>query len=179
MEQDTECCAIQLESKFSNIYILTTYRVLTGDFKQFISKLDCIIHYLYKPRAEFIISGDVNTDFLTESHHKQRLVSLLTSFNLTSTVNFPTRIQNGSSTTIDNVFIDTTRKDRYSIKSMKNGLSNHDAQLIVINNVKPVVINCNCKKQTRLINDLTTKEFTTHLRNENWDRYITTAMVLI
>jgi hypothetical protein len=26
MEQDTECYAIQLESKFSNIYVLATYR---------------------------------------------------------------------------------------------------------------------------------------------------------
>jgi hypothetical protein len=63
-----------------------------------------------------MISGDVNTDFLTESHHKQCLVPLLASFDLTSTVNFPTRIQNGSSTAIDNVFIDSTRKDHYSIK---------------------------------------------------------------
>jgi hypothetical protein len=50
-----------------------------------------------------------------------------------------------------------------------SGLSDYDAQLIVINNVKPVVINYNCRKQTRLINDLTIKEFTTHLRNENWE----------
>jgi hypothetical protein len=51
---------------------------------------------------------------------------------------------------------------------VKNGLSDHDAQLIVINDVKPVVSNYSCRKQTRLINDLIIKEFTTHLRNENW-----------
>jgi hypothetical protein len=68
MEQDIECCAIQLESKFSNIYVLTMYRAPTGDFEQFLSKLDYIINYFYKPKAEFIIYGDINTDFFTESH---------------------------------------------------------------------------------------------------------------
>jgi hypothetical protein len=71
----------------------------------------------------------------------------------TSTVNFPTRIQNGSSTAIDNDFIDSTRKDHYSVKPVINGLPHHDAQIIVINNVKPIVSNYNCRKQTTLLND--------------------------
>jgi hypothetical protein len=54
-------------------------------------------------------------------------------------------------------FIVGTMMDHYSLKPVINGLSNHDAQLIVINNVKPVVINYNCRKQTRLINDLMIK----------------------
>jgi hypothetical protein len=67
-----------------------------------------------------------------------------------------------------NVFIDSPRKDRYSIKPVINGPSDHDAQLIVINNIKPVANNCSCRKQTRIINDLTMNRFATHLRNENW-----------
>jgi hypothetical protein len=38
MVQDTECCAIQLESKFPHTYVLAIYRAPTGDFEQFISK---------------------------------------------------------------------------------------------------------------------------------------------
>jgi hypothetical protein len=126
MEQDIECCAVQLQSKFFSMYVVAIYRAPTGDFEQFLNKLDCIINHLYKPKAEFIICGDISTDFLTKSHHKQCLISLLTSFNTISTVDFPTRIQNGSSTTIDNVFIHSTRKDHYSIKPVINGLSDHD-----------------------------------------------------
>jgi hypothetical protein len=37
-EQGIECCAIRLESKFSNIYVLAIYRVPTGDSEQFISQ---------------------------------------------------------------------------------------------------------------------------------------------
>jgi hypothetical protein len=50
-----------------------------------------------------------------------------------------------------------------------NELVDHFAQLIVKNNIKPVVCNYNCRKQTRQINDHTINEFTTHLRYENWD----------
>jgi hypothetical protein len=32
-EQDIECCVVQLESKFSNIYVLAVYRAPTGDFE--------------------------------------------------------------------------------------------------------------------------------------------------
>jgi hypothetical protein len=122
--------------------------------------------YLCKPKAESIICCDINTDFLTENRHKQCLISLLTWFNLTSTVKFPTRIQHGSSTDTDNVFIESTRED-YSKKPVINGLPNHDAQLIVIHNMKPAVSNYNCREQSTLINDLTINEFTTPLRNQN------------
>jgi hypothetical protein len=51
------------------------------------------------------------------------------------TVNFPTRIQNYSSTAIDNIFIDNSRKDHISIEPVINGLSDHDAQLLFIKNI--------------------------------------------
>jgi hypothetical protein len=78
IEQDIECCATQLESKFRNIYVLATHKAQTGDFEQRLNKLVCIINYLYKPKAEFIIGADINTDFLTKSHCKLCLISLLT-----------------------------------------------------------------------------------------------------
>jgi hypothetical protein len=48
-------------------------------------------------------------------------------------VNFPTRTANESSTAIDNIFID--RSGNYIIHCLIHGLSDHDAQLIVLNNV--------------------------------------------
>jgi hypothetical protein len=37
------------------------------------------INDLSKPKPESVIGGDINTDYLTESHHKQCPDSLLTS----------------------------------------------------------------------------------------------------
>jgi exonuclease III len=137
-EQDIECCVVQLESKFSNISVIAVYRAPSGDFELFLNKLKSIINYLYKPKAEFAICGDINIKYLTESYHKQCLNFLLTSFNLMSIVNFPTRIQNYSSTAIGNVFIDSSRKDHISIEPVTNGLSNHNAQLLIIKNIESI-----------------------------------------
>jgi hypothetical protein len=79
MEQVIECCVKQLESKFSNIYVLAIWRAPTGDFEHLLSKLDCIMNDLHKPKTEFIC-GDINTDFLTECHCKQCRIFVLMSF---------------------------------------------------------------------------------------------------
>jgi hypothetical protein len=56
-EQDIECCVEQLESKLSNIYVLAVYRAPTGDFETFLNKLENILNYIYKPKAEFITNN--------------------------------------------------------------------------------------------------------------------------
>jgi prephenate dehydratase len=58
---------------------------------------------------------------------------LLANCNLTSIVSFPTRTIYGSSTTTDNFFIDISQN--YTIKPLVNEMSDHDAQLLVMENV--------------------------------------------
>jgi hypothetical protein len=53
-----------------------------------------------------------------------------------STVNFPTRLENNSATAIDNIFIDASFQGNYGIHPLCNGLSDHDAQLIVLTEVR-------------------------------------------
>jgi hypothetical protein len=72
---------------------------------------------------------------------KALLDSLLASYNLTSTVYFPTRIQNNSVTTIDNIFINVSKFDYYIISPLVNGLSDHHAQLIAINDINLKILN--------------------------------------
>jgi hypothetical protein len=54
-EQDLEICAIQLETKTSNLIILSLYRDPSGGFYQFLSGLDAALKYLYNPKTEFLI----------------------------------------------------------------------------------------------------------------------------
>ena len=72
---------------------------------------------------------------------------LLASYNLSSTVNFPTRLQNNSATAIDNIFIDVSLQENYAIFPLCNGLSDHDAQLIVLTDVKVNTRNVSLKKK--------------------------------
>ena len=57
-------CATDLHIKPSKLIILSLYRPPTGYFNQFIENLDDALEYLYKPKAEFLICGVVNTDCL-------------------------------------------------------------------------------------------------------------------
>jgi hypothetical protein len=63
-EQDFEICAIQLVTKTANLIILSLYRAPSGD------ALDATLKYLYKPKSEFIICGDINN--LNENNQKNK-----------------------------------------------------------------------------------------------------------
>jgi len=54
---------------------------------------------------------------------KQLLDLLLASYCLYSTVQFPTRILNNSSTAINKIFINKFKKDNFTVYSRVNGLS--------------------------------------------------------
>jgi hypothetical protein len=74
-EQDLEICAIQLETKSSNLIILSLYRAPSGDFQQFVRGLDATLKHLYNPKTEFLISGDINIDYLNENIQKNKLIT--------------------------------------------------------------------------------------------------------
>jgi hypothetical protein len=48
-EQNLEIYGIQLETKISNLIILSFYKALSSDFNQLLRGLDASLKYLYKP----------------------------------------------------------------------------------------------------------------------------------
>ena len=163
-----EACAIKAKVDTINICIIALYRAPSGNFKLFISKLDNVLKKVYAPTLECIVCGDINIDYLTDNDRKSWIDALLKSCNLTSVVNFPARIQKTSVTTIDNIFIDTTKMRKYSVSPVINGLSDHDSQLITIHTHN---LRSYAKKYMliRQINDHTINYFLTKLSCELWD----------
>ena len=92
-----------------NICVLTLYRAPSVNFSIFLLKLDTILQTLYTPMLHVIICGDININYLNESVDKSQLDNLLLSYDLTSLINFQTRVQNTSTTAIDNIFIDSIK----------------------------------------------------------------------
>ena len=84
---------------------------------------------------EYLICGDINTDCLIKSNWKKNLDSLVTTYNLSHTVTYATRIQNNSSTVTDNIFVDNSRINLPSTSPTINGLSDNDAQILTIKNI--------------------------------------------
>jgi ABC-type phosphate transport system substrate-binding protein len=85
-------------------------------------------------------------------------------YNLKSTVNFPARVSNGSGTAIDNIFIDLS--GNITINNIINGLSDHKAQLLRLENA-PIQEFTSC--YVRIINSYTTDEFQSKLSTESWE----------
>jgi len=61
-------------------------------------------------------------------------------------VEFPTRFGLNSQTAIDSVFIDTSTIEKYDLYPFRNGLSDYDAQLLILNKVQKrkrnVILTC-------------------------------------
>lgn len=115
-------------------------------------------------------TGDININYLVNSKKKLQLDDMFVLYILSSIAYFPTRIQNKSSTVIDNIFIGTLKINNHSISSLLNSLSNHDAQFIMIKD-----INFQIKKYhnhtIRNINKYSITEFRIKLNYEYWDAF--------
>ena len=165
-EQDIEICAVKLNIKDSIIIVLGIYRSPSGQFDCFLHTLENIMNVLYNNKIEFIICGDVNINYLDNCSKKQQMNNLLATFDLSGVVNFLTRIANNSVSMIDNIFINKKRK--YNIKPCINGLSDHDAQLLILYDIPTPKSNTE-PSYIRFINKSNLEEFLTQLSFERWD----------
>jgi hypothetical protein len=67
-------------------------------------------------------------------------------------------IDSKSSVAVDGIFIDKVKFDNYSISPVINGLSDHNAQLIRLNNIKTQSLN-SCHFLKRQINTVNIESF--------------------
>lgn len=145
VEQIIEMCAIKIQSSSHNIYITAVYRAPSGNVLQFLNNLDTAIRTIFNSKVKIIVCGDININYLKETHMKKQLDSILLSYNLVSIIDFPTRSHNNSESLIDNIFIDPSQYKNHSVYPIVNGLSDHDAQLLIIK--KPVCNSITIKSQ--------------------------------
>ena len=122
----------------------------------------------YRVGTKLILCGDINVDYLTENEKKRQLDIVLLTYNLATIVYFPTRTQGSSSTAIDNIFLDANTFFNYTISPLYNGLADHDAQLLIINdlNLQP---HSHCTHTIRSLNSYSVEEFKTKLSYESWE----------
>ena len=165
-DQDLEIAAIKLKLEKTKVIVLCLYRAPSGNFDYFINQLDDLLHALHSPKMKFIICGDFNINFLGINNRKSEIEKLMLIYNLKGTVQFPTRINHSSSTTIDNIFID--KSCNYSIEPFINGLSDHDAQLLKVYNQSPTLNN---KKPIpiRIVDEHAVTKFLSLLSGEPWE----------
>jgi hypothetical protein len=147
---------------------MTVYRAPSGNFNLFLKRLDNILKSVYRIGSKLILCGDINVDYHTEDEKKRQLDAVLLTYNLAPIVHFPTRTQGSSSTAIDNIFLDTNLFPNYTISPLCNGLSDHDAQLLIMNdlNLQPHIHGTHT---IRSLNTNSVEEFRTRLSFESWE----------
>ena len=165
-EQDTEIAAVKLEIFRRNVIVFCVYRAPTGDIDYFLKHLDILLNTLQSSKTDFILCGDWNINFMEPNNNKDRVENLLSTYNLIGTVDFPARITNTSTTMIDNIFIDGS--SNYTIKPHINGLSDHDAQLLVVQKFAPTISSYETNYM-RNINQYALAEFQILLSWEQWE----------
>jgi hypothetical protein len=174
-EKDLEIAALKLHFMSNHFIIICMYRSPTGNFYYFLNQLELVLNKVHKISNNLILCGDFNINHFNDNSRKDLLDSLLVSFNLFSTVNFPTRIFNNSCTLIDNIYINTSLHE-FSVYPLINGLSDHDAQVITLNNIV-ISIPEQVYYFRRDISNYSVGQFTSLLSYENWeDVFSETAM---
>jgi hypothetical protein len=166
-DRDIEICAVKTQFSSFKLCVLSVHRSPSGSLMHFLSSLDTILSRLYNNSLNIIIFGDFNINYLESSNYKLQLDSLLAIYNLHSVVDFPTRITSSSCTAIDNIFLNKHINLDFAIQSCPSGLSDHDAQILTLNDLKIH------KPPThhftrRVINDSTIFEFQLNLSYESW-----------
>jgi exonuclease III len=135
-EHEIEVRAVKLCLMSSTYCVISVYRSPSGNIPYFISTLDSVLNKLHSTSINLILCGDMNINYLGNSNNKTQLDSLLALYSLYNIIDFPTRIDNKSSTAIDGIFIDKYKFNNYSIIPVVNGLSDHYAQLSLLNNLE-------------------------------------------
>jgi exonuclease III len=134
-EKDIEIRAVKLHIISRTIIIITVYRSPIGNIAYFLNNLEAALNQVYNNTVDIILCADFNINYLNGNQNKQALNSLLTSYSLYRITDFPTRIHNNSHTMIDNIFINKFKNENYSVSSLINGLSGHNAQIFSLFNI--------------------------------------------
>jgi exonuclease III len=165
---EIEVCGVKFQFQGKEIYVLTIYRPPSGNFSNFLKQLENILYSLFKPKNDLIICGDLNVNYLEVSNRVKQLNTLLKTFNLVNVITFPTRIYGHTTSSIDNVFIDTTRFNSFTVSPIYNGLSDHDGQVLTLV-LPPTHKRAQQTYTYRKINTDTIADFLNLLSYENWD----------
>jgi hypothetical protein len=98
-------------------------------------------------------------------------------YGLYSTVQLPTRICNNSISTTDNIFINIVKYNNFIVYPLVNGMSDHDAQIIILHDFT-ILNDNNYFYFTRKFNKSLVLDFNLKLTYESWDNLFSYDMCI-
>lgn len=167
IEQHFEVCGVIINANVE-FTVLAVYRAPAGKIDIFFKQLESLLTYVFSKAKTIVILGDFNINFLTDNSNKADFVHIMSTFNLTCVVNFPTRVTDNSKSLIDNIFIDIARSPNLTVNPIINGLSDHDGQVLIISGISPQTKAKSCNMMFRCINTENLISFCNSLQYTDW-----------
>lgn len=128
-----ECCGADYRVGDLKLTVVVVYN-LARNGSGFLDKMEELLETTYSDDRVLVIAGDYNVDLLSKSKLVEELVNLLTCFSVVPTVTVPTRVTNGSSSCIDNVFVSCSLNAH--ALAVQHHVSDHLAQVLEFKIVK-------------------------------------------
>jgi exonuclease III len=72
IKQHLEACAILLSNSSDSVYIISIYRVPSGNFILFLKKLETILNFFFRNNTKMVLCGDINVNYLSDNEKKKR-----------------------------------------------------------------------------------------------------------
>lgn len=172
-ETNIELCAASLCYKQFKINVIAIYRPPIGNFDMFFNNLSHTLQLVSKQNPIVILCGDLNIDSLKESAEKDILQDIFDCFNLTTTLNEPTRIvtniNNKTSRTGIDYIATNLPEDRYLAYVSNPCIADHAAQIICCKDLKITKEKDNTFYYVRHFSDENVEKFTHMLEKTAWD----------
>lgn len=138
-----ECAAVECWINKTKLIVLSVYRPCGGSLDVFLEKMEMVLASV-GVGPEIIVSGDFNIDLLESTNVGDKIdfLSLMSSVELTQTINEPTRVTINSSSCLDNIFT-SFHYSEYESQILRTVISDHFGQKISlkfhkVNKSKPI-----------------------------------------
>lgn len=168
-EKVFEFCATKFVVNGLSFVLVGLYRSPSSDVGIFLDRLDILINIVNKISSKLIFAGDINLNVLVSSREHTNLRNLLKSHKMFYVVDFPTRVQGGSVSSIDN-FLTNFNRNQIKIDGIITMLSDHDGQVLEIhlNGVNKTKENLFLNENRRNFSQPNKTLFKNLLKNESW-----------
>lgn len=109
--------------------------------------------------VKLLFCGDFTSNYFIEHHKKKLSQSLMNTYNLIQVTEFPTSICKIKGLLIDNIFLVKRGHGSHRVYPASNGLSDHDAQILIPGNLQSLSQHIIYKSKLRIINIETITNF--------------------
>ncbi|XP_049766294.1 uncharacterized protein LOC126095559 [Schistocerca cancellata] len=165
-EKIFEVSAVELSAL--KLIIICIYRSPDGNLNDFCHQLEAALNTIKNFNKTVIICGDFNIDFQEISKDQQSLMTLLETYNIKATIDSPRIVTPTTSSTIDQILINTYVNHNLCAGNLNTGFSDHYAQFIALHTPSETTEKEELVKEARKFTNKQINLFVQRLSEETW-----------